>query len=149
MVKKIIATSLLFCSFLAAGCSQNVGVDELKPSETYLNYHAAVAEGISFDQDAAYHSIAKQKEVRAKIEKMQETSEQTLDQLINLYLQFNQRAAKCAELILREEKIQGKTAYLVFDRKDICGDGQIKAGGETITMVEENGWKIHDSLSKY
>ena len=149
MPDRIILKISLLCVVLFPGCGQNTNVMERKPSDVYQNYYIDLAQGMSFDQDAAYHSNAKQAEVREKIDAMKRNSTKTTEQIISLYLNLTQAAAKCGELTLREERIEGETAYLVYDRTDTCGNGETKQSGETITMVYENGWKIHDSLSSY
>ena len=161
MFEKPISISVALCIVLLTGCGQaSRGVDS-KPHESYQSYHASVVQGISFGQDAAFvegmsfdldaefHSKAKQVKVRSMMKAMESSSKRSSERIIELYLDMKQRAAKCAELVLQEERIEGKTAYLMFDRKDICGNSEVKLGGEKITIVLKKGWKIDDSLSIY
>jgi hypothetical protein len=132
-----------------ASCGQQSTRQDLKPSEVYQEYHAAVAGGISFEDDASYYSRSKRAEVKDKMDAMVRSSTQSPDQITAMYLDMNQQAAKCSELILSAEEIDENRAIIVFDRKNVCGDGEIKLAGEEVTMVYEKGWKIHDSLSRY
>lgn len=106
---------------------------------TFLRYHAIVASGRSFEEDAAFYSAARQAEVQSRIDAVEDA-----ETLKSAYLSATQTQASCSELTLADEIQNGATTRLVFDVKDTCGTYEEGTKvQEIIELVpEDGGWKI-------
>lgn len=145
---KIKLTILRLAVFAIAGCSQSSPVNSMTPDETFRAYNQLVIEGISFEDTKKYHSKAFVAKVEKQIETMQKTNDNSFEAFITLYLHGQMAVAKCAEYTLVSEEVEETTAYLVYDRKDICNGDKVTLGGDKIRLIFENGWKIDDNLTK-
>ena len=131
--------SLSVILILLIGCSS-----EKSPSQVYNEYNSKVIEGISFDNDKAYYSKRKQDEVESKFPQYMKKMEKSREEVIEFYLSFSREVAKCKELILVKEVMNGDLAILEYSQKDICGNESTTQGKQMIRMVNEDGWKIDD-----
>ena len=65
----------------------------------------------------------------------------------DMYLRFTQNLARCGELTLTKEQIDGAAASLQYDVRDTCSD--VDADQTLlIKMVMEDGWKIDSNELK-
>lgn len=74
------------------------------------------------------------------MEKMNKTREE----VIAFSLEFAQTIAKCKEITLKEERIDGDMAELLFEQIDICGNESDAQEQQKVRMINEDGWKIDD-----
>jgi len=118
--------------------------DGKSPSQIYSEYNSRVIEGISFVEDKAYFSKRKQQEVENKMPQYMEQMNKTRDEVIEIYMEVSREVAKCKEIVLSKEVIEGETALLVYSQKDICGNESTSEEKQTIRMIQEDGWKIDD-----
>ncbi len=118
--------------------------DGKPPSQIYNEYNSKVIEGISFAEDKAYFSKRKQQEVENKMPQYMEQMNKTRDEVIEIYMDVSREVAKCKEITLAKEVIEGKTALLVYSQKDICGNEATSEEKQTVRMIQEDGWKIDD-----
>jgi hypothetical protein len=124
---------------LLAGCST-----EKSPSQIYDEYNSKVISGISYDEDKSYYSKRKQAEVESKFPQYMEQMNKSRDEVIEFYLDFSRQAAKCKEITLTKELIDGNTALLQYSQKDICGNESTSEEKQIIRMIKEGGWKIDE-----
>ena len=78
---------------------------------------------------------------------MQENNSNSFEAFYALYSMSLKSQAKCKELTLVSETIDGNTAHLIYDRNDTCNNNKFTPGGEKIRMVYENGWKIDENTT--
>ena len=135
--------------FFIAGCGETTKQNKLSPDQTYRAYNQRVIDGISFEDSKTYHSRAMTDKVKAQMQTMKERNGTGFDALLATYSTMLQTAAKCSELTLASEEIDGDTAYLKYDRKETCNGDKVTPEGEQIRMVFESGWKIDENLSVY
>lgn len=124
---------------LLGGAAAYQSLNPKGPVDFYLEYQTLVAEGRTFDQDAAFYAASRRAEVQAQIDARGEDG----NLLKNAYLDMTNEQAGCSELTLAEESVADGVTRLVFDVKDTCGtyDEGTKVQ-EIIELVEEDGWKI-------
>lgn len=110
------------------------------PEQYYLRYQALIADGRSFEEDAAFHAAARRAEIQAQLAAMGEDAES----LKTAYLDMTAEQARCSDLALAEETRTETSAHLVFDVTDTCGTyGEGVTIKEIIELVaEDGGWKI-------
>ena len=137
---KLTAT-LLLALVILTGCREE---ERASPDATYRDYYAKVIAGRSFEEDAEHQAKARRDEVMAQIE-AQSGSGRTADETRALYLDFTRALAACGTLTLREERVEGDVASLVYDVENTCDgdDGELLIG-----MVWEDGWKIQSDELK-
>ncbi len=119
-------------------------IADIAPHKIYEEYNSKVVSGISFEEDKSYYTKRKQDEVDSKIPRYIERLKKPRDEVIAFYLDISMRIAKCKEIILLNETIDGDTATLEYSQKDICGNEPTNQGKQRIKMTKENGWKIDD-----
>ena len=129
-----LASALLIA---ASGCEKN---DVDSPSEVYERYFQLVAEGRTFEEDAAFYTAARLEEATSRSIEAATAAGKTLEEYQAFYLEFTQDIAKCSELTLRNDSINADAAILVYDVKDICNGGGVSK--LKVTMKNEKGWKI-------
>ena len=131
--------SLTLVILFLGGCSA-----EKSPSQVYNEYNSKVINGIGYDEDKAYYSKRKQEEVESQLPQYMEQMNKSRDEVIELYLSFSREVAKCKEITLVKEVIEGDTALLEYSQKDICGNESPSPEKQDVRMVKEGGWKIDD-----
>ena len=136
-ISKLLSLSLIL--FLLSACSS-----EKSPSEIYEEYNSKVIQGINFDDDKAYYTKRKREEVESKIPQYMETMYKPREEVIKFYLEFSRELAKCKDIVLAKEIVDGNTAMLEYSQKDICGNEPTSQEKQTIQMINEGGWKIDD-----
>ncbi len=70
--------------------------------------------------------------------------EKSREEVIEFYTNFSREHAKCKELILTSEVINGDLAKLEYSQKDICGNETSSHEKQLIRMINESGWKIDE-----
>ncbi len=120
---------------------------KMSPDQTYQSYYAKVIEGRSFDEDVKSHTASRREEVIGMMQSRADGDEQALAATKELYLDFTQKLAKCGEITLAEQKIEGDVAQLVYDVEDTCTESASN-GQLLIEMVNESGWKIQSDELK-
>jgi hypothetical protein len=108
----------------------------------YIEYNSKVIGGIDYDEEKAYYSKRKQQEVELKVPQYMEQMKKSREEVIEFYVNFSRAVAKCKELTLVSEVINGNTSILEYSQKDICGNESTSKEKQVIYMVEENGWKL-------
>ena len=136
-ISKLLSLSLIL--FLLSACSS-----EKSPSEIYEEYNSKVIQGINFDDDKTYYTKRKREEVESKIPQYMETMNKPREEVIQFYLEFSRELAKCKDIVLAKEIIDGNTAMLEYSQKDICGNEPTSQEKQSIQMINEGGWKIDD-----
>jgi hypothetical protein len=131
--------SLTLLVTLLFGCSM-----EKSPSQVYIEYNSKVIAGISYEDDKAYFSERKRREVESKMPQYIKQMNKSGDEVIALYLEFSRGLAKCKEISLVSEVIESDMASLEFSQKDICGNESTSTEKQKIKMIKEGGWKIDD-----
>lgn len=124
---------------LLIGCSS-----EKTPSQVYDEYNSKVINGINFNDDKAYYSKRKQDEVESKFPEYMKKMDKSREEVIEFYLNFSRELAKCKELELVSEVINGEAATLKYSQKDICGNAINMEERQLIRMINEGGWKIDE-----
>ncbi len=112
------------------------------PNQVYIEYNSKVIGGIDYDEEKAYYSKRKQQEVELKVPQYMEQMKKSREEVIEFYVNFSRAVAKCKELTLVSEVINGNTSILEYSQKDICGNESTSKEKQVIYMVEENGWKL-------
>jgi len=131
--------SLSVILVLLIGCSS-----EKTPGQVYDEYNSKVINGINFNDDKAYYSKRKQDEVESKFPEYMKKMDKSREEVIEFYLNFSRELAKCKELKLVSEVINGEEAVLKYSQKDICGNAINAEERQLIRMINEGGWKIDD-----
>ncbi len=134
---KLLILSLIL--LLLSACSA-----DKSPSAIYEEYNAKVIRGISFRDDKTYYTQRKQEEVEAKFPQYMKTMNKSRAEVIEFYLDFSRKLAKCKDIVLENENVDGDTAILEYSQKDICGNEATSPEKQTIRMINEGGWKIDD-----
>jgi hypothetical protein len=114
------------------------------PGQIYEEYNSKVIQGIDFNDEKAYFTKRKQEEVEAKMPQYMESMNKTRAEVIKVYLEVSRGLAKCKEIALVKEEINGNTAMLEYSQKDMCGNESTSQERQSIRMINENGWKIDD-----
>jgi len=114
------------------------------PSQVYDEYNSKVIDGIKFNDDKAYYSKRKQAEVESKFPEYMKNMDKSREEVIESYLDFWRELAKCKELELVSEVIDGDGAILKYSQTDICGNATDREEEQLIRMINEDGWKIDD-----
>ena len=130
---------LISLTLLAMGCAR-----EKSPSQVFSEYNAKVIEGIDYEADKAYYSKRKQADVESKLPQYMERMSKSREEAIRFYLDFSRSVAKCKEIHLVNEAIEGNTARLEYSQKDVCGNESTSPEKQTVKMIKEDGWKIDD-----
>lgn len=136
MNRLIIYLSVVLGLYLT-GCKEEI---HPSPDQTYRAYHSKVVEGRSFEEELRFHAEHRQREVLDDLKKKAASSDQTVEEIQSSYLNFTQSLARCGQLTLIKEAIEGKQAKLSYSVKDTCNTdvrSELK-----IEMVFEDGWKI-------
>lgn len=114
------------------------------PSVVYEEYNQQIIAGMAFEEEVTYFTKRKQQEVEAQFPPLMDRTNRTRDEVIELYQTISRELAKCKQISLAEEQIEGNTAYLVYDQRDICGNASESNEKHSVRMVDEGGWKIDD-----
>ena len=130
---------LLVVFILNSGCSA-----DKTPSQTYNEYNAKVISGLEFEDEKAYYTKRKVNEIEAKFPQYMKTMGKSREEVISFYSEFSREHAKCKELTLVRENINGNVATLEYSQKDICGNQSSTQEKQLIQMNKEGGWKIDD-----
>ena len=120
-----------------AGCGE---IDS--PGSIYEEYNSKVINGISFEEEKKYYSTSKLEEVEASFPRYMAQMKKSKEEVIKFYQDFSQSIAKCKSIKLLEEQKSGKNVVLIYSQIDICGNDSDRSEKQTITMVNESGWKI-------
>jgi len=131
--------SLLIALILLGGCAA-----EKTPNQIYTEYSSRVIDGITFSGEKAYYTRRKQDEVESRFPQYMKKMGRTRAEVIDFYSQFSRELAKCKELSLIRETINGSTAELEYAQKDVCGNASNTPDKQVIRMIFEDGWKIDD-----
>ncbi len=141
---RIVLGLIFIVASLAAWVFLIPGAPTETPSEVYDRYRAALLEGRSWEEDAAFYSAAKRAAVAAQLAARDGDPEMVKQ----MYLQITGEAASCSDLTLAEETTSTRTARLVFDVTDTCGlYGEGTKVREIIEFVLEDGWKISENTT--
>ena len=130
---------LLAVLILNGGCSA-----DKTPSQTYNEYNSKVISGLAFDDEKAYYTKRKVNEIELKFPQYMKKMKKSREEVIEFYSEFSREHAKCKELTLVRENINGNVATLEFSQKDICGNQSSTQEKQVIRMINEDGWKIDD-----
>ena len=129
---------------LLGGAAAYQSLNPEGPVDFYMSYQKLVAEGRTFDVDAAHYTAARRADVQAQLDARGDDA----DMLKTAYLEMTNEQAKCSELTLAGQSETDGVTKLVFDVTDTCGtyDEGTKVQ-EIIELVEENGWKIQTNTT--
>lgn len=130
---------LLAVFILISGCSA-----DRTPSQTYNEYNSKVISGLGFEDEKAYFTKRKVNEIESKFPQYMKTMNKSREEVISFYSKFTREHAKCKELTLVVENIDGDVANLEYSQKDICGNQSSTQEKQLIRMKNEDGWKIDD-----
>lgn len=133
-MRKII-TLVLFINLIGCGGKGS-------PSELYEEYNSKVINGVPFDEEKKYYSKSKLKRLEETFPKYMEQMNKSKEEVIEFYQEFSQSVAKCKSIKLIEEERSGNNVTLVYLQKDICNNESRHDEKQTVTMINENGWKI-------
>lgn len=136
-VTKPLTLTLVFLSLI--GCST-----EKSPSQIYEEYNSRVTDGVSYEEEKAYYTKQKQQEVESKLPQYMKQMNKSRDDVIELYLNLSREVAKCKEITLDSEVIEGDTALLEYSQKDVCGNKSATTEKQKVRMKNEGGWKIDE-----
>jgi len=112
------------------------------PNQVYLEYNSKVIDGINYDEEKAYYSKRKLQEVESKFPQYMTQMKKSREEVIEFYLNFSREVAKCKEIKLVSENINGDISLLEYSQRDICGNESNSAEKQVVRMVMENGWKL-------
>jgi len=130
---------LMAALIFIGGCSA-----DKTPSQTYSEYNSKVISGLEFNDDKAYYTKRKVDEIELKFPQYMKKMKKSREEVIEFYLRFSREQAKCKELTLVSENIDGDIANLEYSQKDICGNESSAQEKQLIRMINEGGWKIDD-----
>lgn len=134
-LEKVLLAVLIF----SGGCSA-----DKTASQTYNEYNSKVISGLEFDDEKAYFTKRKVNEVESKFPQYMKKMEKSREEVIEFYSKFSREHAKCKELTLVRENINGNLANLEYSQNDICGNQSSTQEKQLIRMINEDGWKIDD-----
>lgn len=103
-----------------------------------------VIDGISFDDEKSYYTKRKQNEIESKFPQYMQKMKKSRNEVMEFYSKFSREHAKCKELSLIRETINGNIAELEYAQKDICGNTSSTPEKQLIRMINEDGRKIDD-----
>lgn len=132
-LEKVLLAVLIF----SGGCSA-----DKTASRTYNEYNSKVISGLEFDDEKAYFTKRKVNEVESKFPQYMKKMEKSREEVIEFYSKFSREHAKCKELTLVRENINGNLANLEYSQNDICGNQSSTQEKQLIRMINEDGWKI-------
>lgn len=136
--------------FICAGCDAPSAITHTEsPQQVYDRYHKLVKNGRNFDEDKAFYSQSRQAEVMTKASTMARANGGSIEDITNAYLQMTELMAKCSDLTLIDERINGVKAYLTYRIEDLCENDLGTEGRESIELVNEGGWKITSNVTKW
>jgi hypothetical protein len=149
---KVLVLALALMTVLVVACGKpaeaptetSTGAAIQSPVDFYLYYHARTAAGMSFEEDVSFHSSRAVADVESKVNSMMERTGKSRDELEALYLELSQGGAQCTELALKDERIEGDTAYLEFDTIDTCPSVPSDISIHRVKLVREDGWKLDE-----
>ena len=114
------------------------------PSKTYEEYNRRVITGLEFTKEKEYFTTKKNAEIESKFPQYMKQMNKSREKVIEFYVNFSQSVAKCKEISLVEERIDGDKAFLLYEQKDICGNSSTVPEKQSVRMINENGWKIDE-----
>jgi hypothetical protein len=129
----LIATVITFL----IGCTS-----DKSPNQFYLEYKSKVNDGINYDEEKVYYSKRKLQEVEFKFPRYIEQMKKSREEVIGFYLKFSREVAKCKEITLISETINGDKSIIEYSQKDICGNESNSLEKQVVRMVKESGWKL-------
>lgn len=117
------------------------------PSAVYEEYNQRVIAGMSFEDEMEYYTRRKRLQVEEQFPELMSRMDRTRAEVIETYQRVSREVAKCMEITLADERIDGATALLVYDQTNTC-EGTSADGGasgkQSIRMIDEGGWKIDE-----
>lgn len=134
---KFLSLTLIILSLI--GCSA-----EKSPSKVYNEYNSKVIDGISFYEDKAYYTKRKQQEVESRFPQYMKQMNKSRDEVVEFYLNLSREVAKCKEITLASEVIEGDIALLEYTQTDVCGNESVSPEKQIVRMKKEGGWKVDD-----
>jgi hypothetical protein len=114
------------------------------PAQVYLRYNQAVIDGLNFEQEHNFFSSNKQERVEKSLQAMMQQMQKDRDSVIAVYMAFAKSVAKCRQINLLSEEINGRYAIVIFSQKEVCGSELTGDEKQIIHFVKEDGWKIDD-----
>jgi hypothetical protein len=109
------------------------------PDDMYQEYHRQVATGLSIEEERAFLSSRKNKEMASERKAMDAS---TLAQIAPLVVD----TFRCMGLKLVDESVNTDTAFLTYEVVGICESTAGDTGKLSVRLVMENGWKIDHIL---
>ncbi len=105
------------------------------PDDIYQEYHRQAATGLSIEEERAFLSSRKNKEMASEMEAMDAaTRAQIAPLVIDMF--------RCMGLKLVDESVNTDTAFLTYEVVGICESTAGDTGKLSVRLVMENGWKI-------
>jgi len=130
--------TLCACLFIAA-CGQKTA------DETYRAYNDEIIDGAGYDVEKTFYTERKQVEVEEQIPFYMERMGKEREEVLAMYTQFSQDEARCNDLELIEERVDGDNAYLEYAQTNTCGEEPRPAGKQKIRLQKTgDGWKIDE-----
>lgn len=131
-------------SLTLVGCERSPEPRNATPDETYREYYQRVIKGINYEDGKRYHSKAFTQKLETRIKTAQQSSSNSYENFMTIYFKRQQSSAKCNEITLVSERIDGEVVELVYNNESTCENNKIVDTDEIIRMVNEDGWKIDD-----
>ena len=130
-LKSLVVVSVGF-GLIAACSTADQSLDDI-----YREYHRQAAKGLSIEEERAFLSSRKNKEMASEREAMDaSTRAQIAPLVVDLF--------RCTGLKLVDESVNTDTALLTYEVVGICESTAGDTGKLSVRLVMENGWKIDD-----
>ena len=102
------------CGIVLAACSSANSSSTVKLSTVYEQYNEKVIRGISYEEEKSYSTEARQADMEQKIPQYMQQMKKSREQVIQMYQQASQSAAKCKKIRLRQERIEAITIHQIM-----------------------------------
>jgi hypothetical protein len=100
---------------------------------------------MTIEQFLSSYTQRKQLEIDKEISRLMNNNEWSRDEVFKMVARSFKAFAKCKNLELIKEDINGKSAVLSYKSTDDCQEGKVNIKKEVIYMQYESGWKIDDN----
>lgn len=102
------------CGIVLAACSSANSSSTVKPSIIYEQYNEKVIRGISYEEEKSYYTESRQADMEQKIPQYMQQMKKSREQVIQMYQQVFQSAARCKKNHLSQERIKATMIHQVM-----------------------------------
>jgi hypothetical protein len=129
---------LIIPLMLLNACDQSTSLNNIYEKQVKLELSGTM----EIEEFKASFSNKKKQLIEEDIQNVMKKNDLSRDQLWEIYVNLFKRFAKCKDLELLSEEVEGKKGTLTYKSVDDCEKGSINIKKEIIYFVYEDGWKI-------